>query len=163
MTETAAIRTCDLIKFYGSFQALHGVDLEVQRGEIFGFLGPNGAGKTTTIRCLLDMIRPDGGTARVLGLDPQAAPVAVQARTGYLPGELALDDSLTAEEQLRYLNDLRGGQAEWAGLLGYPDIQNQIAVRCQGRRRVAGQGHDFTAKHLDTWDQGVEFHGLPTV
>lgn len=66
-----AIQTKNLIKNYGSVRALRGVDLEVQRGEIFGFLGPNGAGKTTTIRCLLDLIRPNGGTSRVLGLDPQ--------------------------------------------------------------------------------------------
>jgi len=113
MTETAAIRTRDLIKFYGSFQALHGVDLEVQRGEIFGFLGPNGAGKTTTIRCLLDLIRPNGGSVRVLGIDPQADPVAVRARVGYLPGELHLDDNMTPESALRYFNDLRRGAADW--------------------------------------------------
>jgi ABC-2 type transport system ATP-binding protein len=102
-----------LTKSYGPVQALRGVDLEVRSGEIMGFLGPNGAGKTTTIRCLLDLIRPDGGTARVLGVDPQADPVAVQARSGYLPGELHLNDNLTAERQLRFLNDMRGGQADW--------------------------------------------------
>jgi ABC-2 type transport system ATP-binding protein len=102
-----------LNKSYGRVHALRGVDLKVGRGEIFGFLGPNGAGKTTTIRCLLDLIRPDSGTLRVLGLDPQAEPVAVKARTGYLPGELQLDDNLTAERQLHYLNDLRGRKADW--------------------------------------------------
>lgn len=113
MTETTIIVAQDLIKFYGSFQALHGVDLEVQRGEIFGFLGPNGAGKTTTIRSLLDLIRPNGGTVRVLGIDPQVDPVAVRSRVGYLPGELHLDDNLTAESALRYFNDLRGGVVDW--------------------------------------------------
>jgi ABC-2 type transport system ATP-binding protein len=102
-----------LLKSYGKVQALRGVDLEVRRGEIFGFLGPNGAGKTTTIRCLLDLIRPDGGTVRVLGIDPQADPVAVQSRTGYLPGELRLNDNLTAERQLRFFSDMRGRQADW--------------------------------------------------
>jgi ABC-2 type transport system ATP-binding protein len=102
-----------LTKSYGKVRALRGIDLEVRRGEIFGFLGPNGAGKTTTIRCLLDLIRPDGGSARVLGIDPQADPVAVKARTGYLPGELHLDDNMTAEHQLRYFNDMRGGKADW--------------------------------------------------
>jgi ABC-2 type transport system ATP-binding protein len=113
MTETAAIMTQDLIKFYGSFQALHGVNLTVRRGEIFGFLGPNGAGKTTTIRCLLDLIRPQDGTIRVLGIDPQADPVAVRARVGYLPGELHLDENRTVEGALRYFNDIRGGAADW--------------------------------------------------
>jgi ABC-2 type transport system ATP-binding protein len=66
-----AIETQALRKSYGDVQALRGVDLQVRMGEIFGFLGPNGAGKTTTIRCLLDLIRPNGGSLRVLGLDPQ--------------------------------------------------------------------------------------------
>jgi ABC-2 type transport system ATP-binding protein len=109
-----ALETRDLTKSYGSLQALRGVSLEVRRGEIFGFLGPNGAGKTTTIRCLLDLIRPSSGTIRVLGLDPQAEPVAVRARVGYLPGELRLDDNLTAEGALRYFNALRRGKAEWS-------------------------------------------------
>ena len=114
MAEQLALTMRGLTKSYGKVRALQGLDLDVQRGEIFGFLGPNGAGKTTTIRCLLDTIRPDGGTARVLGLDPQRDPVAAHARTGYLPGELHLDDNMTGEGQLRYFNALRGGLASWA-------------------------------------------------
>jgi ABC-2 type transport system ATP-binding protein len=112
--ESWAITAQGLTKSYGQVRALRGVDLEVQRGEIFGFLGPNGAGKTTTIRCLLDLIRPQGGTVRVLGLDPQADPVAVRARTGYLPGELSMEDNLKVEGQLRYYTDLRGNKTDWA-------------------------------------------------
>jgi ABC-2 type transport system ATP-binding protein len=122
MTEAAAILTRGLTKFYGDFQALYGVDLEVQRGEIFGFLGPNGAGKTTTIRCLLDLIRPNGGTLRVLGIDPQAEPVAVRSRVGYLPGELHLDENRTVETSLRYFNDIRDGAADW-------DYVRELGVR----------------------------------
>ena len=113
MDQSTAVMTQGLIKFYGDFQALHGIDLEVRRGEIFGFLGPNGAGKTTTIRCLLDLIRPNGGTVRVFGIDPQADPVAVRARVGYLPGELHLDENLKVEGALHLLNDLRGKKADW--------------------------------------------------
>lgn len=113
MTEEWSVIIQGMTKSYGQVRALRGIDLRVRRGEIFGFLGPNGAGKTTTIRCLLDLIRPDGGTARVLGIDPQANPVAVRARAGYLPGELQLEDNLTGEQQLHYLNDLRGGKADW--------------------------------------------------
>jgi len=113
MSDNMVLMTQGLSKSYGKVRALRGVDLEVYRGEIFGFLGPNGAGKTTTIRCLLDLIRPDGGDVRVLGIDPQADPVAVQGRTGYLPGELALNDNLTAERQLRFFADMRGGKADW--------------------------------------------------
>jgi ABC-2 type transport system ATP-binding protein len=108
-----AIQTNTLTKNYGSVRALLGVDLEVQRGEIFGFLGPNGSGKTTTIRCLLDLIRPNGGTCRVLGMDPQKQSRQVRARSGYLPGELRLEDGMTVEATLRYLNALRGGKADW--------------------------------------------------
>ena len=114
MSESHAITAEHLTKSYGRIPALRGIDLEVHRGEVFGFLGPNGAGKTTTIRCLLDLIRPDSGTVRVLDIDPQADPVAVQSRTGYLPGELHLNDNMTAERQLRYFSDLRGGRADWA-------------------------------------------------
>ncbi|MBN1661254.1 MAG: ABC transporter ATP-binding protein [Anaerolineae bacterium] len=114
MTEEMALQTRGLYKSYGSIQALRGVDLAVQRGEVFGFLGPNGAGKTTTIRCLLDLIRPDRGEIRVLGIDPQEDPVAVRARVGYLPGELSMESNLRVEGQLRYYNDLRGREADWS-------------------------------------------------
>jgi ABC-2 type transport system ATP-binding protein len=119
-----ALLTQGLTKSYGSVRALWGVDLEVKRGEIFGFLGPNGAGKTTTIRCLLDLIRPSGGTLRVLGIDPQAQPLEVRRRVGYLPGELRMDDNQTAEGLLRFFNALRGGKAEW-------DFVRQLAERLE--------------------------------
>src|SRR5437763_120630 len=111
LDQPVAVMAHGLTKAYGPVQALRGVDLEVRRGEIFGFLGPNGSGKTTTIRCLLDLIRPSSGFVRVLGLDPQAEPVAVRARVGYLPGELRLDDNMTPLEVLRYFNRLRGDRA----------------------------------------------------
>ncbi len=113
MTENIALLTQGLTKSYGKVQALRGLDLEVRQGEIFGFLGPNGAGKTTTIRCMLDLIRPQGGTIRVLNLDPQADPVTVRARTGYLPGELQLNPNMAVEGALRYFNALRGNEADW--------------------------------------------------
>jgi ABC-2 type transport system ATP-binding protein len=113
MNDTLAVMTHGLIKSYGKVRALRSVDLEVRRGEIFGFLGPNGSGKTTTIRCLLDLIRPDSGTVRVLGFDPQIDPVAVRARTGYLPGELRIDDAFTVEQALRFFSHLRGDKVDW--------------------------------------------------
>lgn len=111
--ETTAIMTSQLTKSYGRVKALRGVNLTVRRGEIYGFLGPNGAGKTTTIRCLMDLIRPDGGTIKVMGIDPRVNPVGVKDRSGYLPGELNLNANVTAERQLRYFNDLRGKRADW--------------------------------------------------
>lgn len=124
MDEEYALVIQGLTKSYGKVQALRSVDLDVERSKIFGFLGPNGAGKTTTIRCLLDLIRPDGGTIRVLGLDPQTDPVAVRALCGYLPGELNLESNLTAEGALRYFNDLRNQQVDW-------DFVRQLARRLE--------------------------------
>ncbi len=114
MDESNAISIENLVKSYGRVKALRGVDLQVKSGEIFGFLGPNGAGKTTTIRCMLDLIRPDSGNLRVLGIDPQSDPVAVRARTGYLPGELHFDQNMKVENILRFFNDLGGDKADWA-------------------------------------------------
>ncbi len=112
-TSSVVLLAQGLTKSYGSVQALRGVDLGVKRGEVFGFLGPNGAGKTTTIRILLDLIRPNGGTVRVLGLDPQKDALAVRARSGYLPGELHLEDAETVETILKQFNALRSGKADW--------------------------------------------------
>lgn len=114
MSDEKAIITSGLTKSYGPVQALRGVDLEVEKGTIFGFLGPNGAGKTTTIRCLLDLIRPQAGSIHVLGLDPQVDPVAVRVRVGYLPGELNLESNQTAAQALRYFNELRGNESDWS-------------------------------------------------
>ncbi|MEA1976676.1 MAG: ABC transporter ATP-binding protein [Chloroflexota bacterium] len=113
MSDEYVIKTQGLIKSYGNVQALFGVDLEVKQGEVFGFLGPNGSGKTTTIRCMLDLIRPQGGTISVLGLNPQAEPEAIKARVGYLPGELHLDENMTARQVFRYFNRLRGNRSNW--------------------------------------------------
>ena len=106
---TAAILTERLTKRYGEARGITDLDLEVRTGEVFGFLGPNGAGKTTTIRVLLDLLRPTSGRALVLGLDSRRDALAIQARCGYLPGELSLYPELTGEQTLRYLGNLRGG------------------------------------------------------
>jgi ABC-2 type transport system ATP-binding protein len=107
--ESIAIYAKDLHKSYGRVHALRGVNLEVQHGEIFGFLGPNGAGKTTTIRCMLDLIRPQGGELRILGYDPQVDPMAIRVRSGYIPGEVHLDENMTGHGALTYFDSLRGG------------------------------------------------------
>jgi ABC-2 type transport system ATP-binding protein len=138
-----AIQVQGLTKSYGKVQALRGIDLEVKRGEIFGFLGPNGAGKTTTIRCLLDMIRPDGGKAKLMGRDPQADPVIVQALTGYLPGEMQFFDNLTAERQLRFFSDMRNGRSEWSYVRQLAerldlDLKQQIKNLSKGNKQKVG-------------------------
>jgi ABC-2 type transport system ATP-binding protein len=114
MDDRVVIKIDGLVKSYGEIKALRGVNLQVRRGEIYGFLGPNGAGKTTTIRCMLDLIRPQGGSLQLLGLDPQAEPVAVRSRIGYLPGELNLEANLKVEAALRYFDSLRGSRVDWS-------------------------------------------------
>ena len=142
-TSEPAIRTVGLAKNYGDVRALRGLDLEVRRGEIFGFLGPNGAGKTTTIRCLLDMIRPSGGKAEVLGFDPQRDSVEVRSRVGYLPGELRLYGYMKAGAMLRLLNGQRGGKTDWedveelAERLGL-DLNTQINNLSKGNKQKVG-------------------------
>jgi beta-exotoxin I transport system ATP-binding protein len=106
---TDVIRTERLAKVYGKRRGLAGLDLDVQAGEVYGFLGPNGAGKTTTIRILLDLIRPTGGRATVLGEDPRRGGPALRRRVGYLPGDVAVGGGQTAGELLAHLGYLRGG------------------------------------------------------
>ncbi len=106
---TEMIRTVGLTKYYGRRRGLAGLDLEVRQGETYGFLGPNGAGKTTTIRILMDLIRPTGGQATVLGEAPRAGGTALRRRVGYLPGDFVVSGGQPAGELLTYLGHLRGG------------------------------------------------------
>ena len=116
-----AIETLDLTKRYGAGRrpARHGTGsagvlaldhlaIAVREGEIFGFLGPNGAGKSTLIRLLLGFLHPTAGSAAVLDLDIVRDSVAIRARVGYLPGGIALYDSMTGEDLLDYLGALTG-------------------------------------------------------
>jgi ABC-2 type transport system ATP-binding protein len=106
---TPVIETRALTKRYGRRTALHGIDLTIEPGRVFGVIGPNGAGKTTTMRVLLDIIRATSGDVRVLGHDPRTAGPALRRRIGYLPGELALEGRSTARSLLRHYAELNGG------------------------------------------------------
>lgn len=92
----------------GEIRALEDLSIAVREGEIFGFLGPNGAGKSTTIRLLLGFLHPTAGSATVLGLDAVRDSVEIRRRIGYLPGGIALYDTLTGERLLDYLGALTG-------------------------------------------------------
>ncbi|WP_055586759.1 ABC transporter ATP-binding protein [Peterkaempfera griseoplana] len=109
---TQAIRLEKLAKTYGRRRGLVDLTLDVGHGEVFGYLGPNGAGKSTTIRLLLDLIRPTGGRATVLGLDPRVDSVELHRRTGYLAGDFTVDGRQTVRECLSFLAALRGGIPE---------------------------------------------------
>ena len=92
----------------GVVRALEDLSIAVREGEIFGFLGPNGAGKSTTIRLLLGYLHPTTGSGSVFGLDIVRDSVEIRRRVGYLPGGIALYDSLSGERLLDYLGDLTG-------------------------------------------------------
>jgi daunorubicin/doxorubicin transport system ATP-binding protein len=103
-----AIEASDLVKSFGSTRAVDGVDLAVRTGAVYGMLGPNGAGKTTTIRMLATLIRPDSGTARVLGHDVVSEANAVRGLVS-LTGQLAsVDEDLTGRENLVMIGRLLG-------------------------------------------------------
>jgi ABC-2 type transport system ATP-binding protein len=128
----AAIELDGVEKSFGDVRALRGVDLEVEDGEIFGFLGPNGAGKSTTINVLLDFIRPDAGSVRVLGRDARDDSVAVRERTGVLPEGFDVYDRLTAREHVQFAIDSKGADDD-----PYPLLE-QVGLEDAAGRKAGG-------------------------
>ena len=108
MAESAVIEIRNLVKTFGSFRALDGLDLSVAPGEVHGFLGPNGAGKSTTIRVLLGLLRKDSGDVRLLGGDPWADAASLHGRLAYVPGDVSLWPNLSGGETLDLLIRMRG-------------------------------------------------------
>ena len=109
----------NLVKTFGKFRAVDDVSFYIPQGEIFGLLGPNGAGKTTTIRMLIGILRPDSGTANVLGFDVRKKPEEVKKRIGYMSQKFSLYNDLSVRENLDF----------------YAAIYNDISA-CQRRLRV---------------------------
>lgn len=103
-----AIELRDVRHQYGSQRVLHGIDLTIERGEIFGFLGHNGAGKTTAINILTTLIAPTSGSAKVCGYDVVTERKDVVRCIGYLPAEVRLYGHLTAAENLLFFAKLSG-------------------------------------------------------
>ena len=95
----------------GAVQAVRGVDLRVESGEVFGFLGPNGAGKTTTLRMLATLLPPSGGEARVVGCDLLREPRKVRERIGYVGQRNGSDPGITARRELEFQARLYGASA----------------------------------------------------
>jgi ABC-2 type transport system ATP-binding protein len=108
VTDEPVIDVRGLVKRFGSFRALDGLDLEVLPGQVHGFLGPNGAGKSTTIRALLGLVGVDGGSAKVLGQDPWRDAVAIHRRLAYVPGDVSLWPNLSGGETIDLLLRMRG-------------------------------------------------------
>ena len=146
-TETPlAIEATGLVKSFGDVRAVDGVDLAVRRGSVYGVLGPNGAGKTTTIRMLATLLRPDAGSARVLGRDIVSEADAVRGRVS-LTGQLAsVDEDLTGWENLTLIgrllglkrSDARGRASELLEAFGLADAAGRLVKKYSGgmRRRL---------------------------
>src|SRR3954452_5245031 len=139
-----AIEATGLVKSFGSTRAVDGVDLAVPSGSVYGVLGPNGAGKTTTIRMLATLLRPDAGSASVLGHDIVTEADAVRGLVS-LTGQLAsVDEDLTGRENLVLLGRLLGlkraaAKARTAELLdafGLADAAGRIVKHYSGGMRL---------------------------
>jgi ABC-2 type transport system ATP-binding protein len=147
-------------------RALEELSIEVHEGEIFGFLGPNGAGKSTMIRLLLGFLHPTAGSGSVLGLDIVRDSVEIRRRTGYLPGGIALYDTLTGERLLDYLVGLTGRppvrRAELCDRLELPAATLRRLVRdySRGMRQKIGivqaLQHDPELAILDEPTEGLD-------
>lgn len=141
-----AVSTVGLRKSYGDKTVLDGIDLSIPAGSVFALLGPNGAGKTTTVRILSTLVDADGGQAQVAGHDVAGAPDGVRAAIGVTGQFAALDNMLTAEENLLLMADLlrlgkREGRKRAKELLerfGIADVAGNRAATFSGgmRRRL---------------------------
>ena len=147
-------------------RALEDLSIEVREGEIFGFLGPNGAGKSTMIRLLLGFLHPSGGGATVLGLDIVRDSVEIRRRTGYLPGGIALYDTMSGEDLLDYLCNLTGRpparRADLCDRLEMPaaTLRRQVRDYSRGMRQKIGiiqaLQHDPELAILDEPTEGLD-------
>jgi ABC-2 type transport system ATP-binding protein len=108
MVQETIVEIRGLTKRYGDFTALHALDLEVPRGDLFAILGPNGAGKTTTMRLLMGILKPSEGTGRIAGLDCFGDRVEVKRHVGFLPDEPTFHDYLRGVEIVRFVGHMHG-------------------------------------------------------
>ena len=115
VTNEIVVSAKGLVKRFGDLAAVDGVDLDIRKGEIFGFLGPNGAGKTTLISCLGGLVQPTEGTIRVFGIDCAKQRRLAARHVGIVPQEITFDPFLTVRETLRFQSGYWGvrGNDDW--------------------------------------------------
>ncbi|WP_182200586.1 ABC transporter ATP-binding protein [Paraliobacillus salinarum] len=106
------LQASQVTKKFGDFTALDGVDLEVNKGEVYGFIGPNGAGKSTTIRVLLGLLKATSGEAKIFGKDVWTDAVDIHKRIAYVPGDVNLWPNLTGGEVIDLFLKMRGQQID---------------------------------------------------
>jgi ABC-2 type transport system ATP-binding protein len=143
---TLAVQAEQLVKRFGDLEAVGGVSFEVPEGSVLGMLGPNGAGKTTTVRMLTTLLRPDGGTARVHGIDVRHDPQRVRSIIGLAGQYAAIDENLTGKENLALVGrlthlsarDIDARAAELLGQFGLAHAGDRVARTYSGgmRRRL---------------------------
>ncbi len=102
------IQLAGLVKRYGDFTAVAGIDLNIRRGELFGLLGPNGAGKTTTLRMIAGILQPTAGTVLIGGVSLARDPVSAKSKLGFIPDRPFIYEKLTGTEFLRFVAGLYG-------------------------------------------------------
>jgi len=159
-----AIALESVSKRYGDRVGVHDLSLRIAAGEVFGYIGPNGAGKTTTIRMLLGLLRPEGGSARVLSRDCWAEGPAVRREIGYMPGDLRLYPWMTAQVALHIFSRVRRTDLAPAGrgLCEYFGLDPSVAVRAmsRGMRQKLGLilalAHDPRVLVLDEPTSGLD-------
>jgi ABC-2 type transport system ATP-binding protein len=132
---TSAITLDRLTKRYGAVEAVKDLSLTVERGEMFGLIGPDGAGKTTTIRAICGLQRADGGTVRVLGLDPVREHRRITASVGYLSQQFSLYGDLSVDENIAFFAEIHGVR-EYGGAR---DRLLELTGLAPFRRRLAQQ------------------------
>ncbi|WP_342355243.1 ABC transporter ATP-binding protein [Ruania zhangjianzhongii] len=128
----AIIEVQDLVKRYGSHTAVNKVSFAVEQGEIFGILGPNGAGKTTTVECIEGLRRPDGGTARVAGLDPRDESRELRQLLGVQLQESELPDKLRVGEIMRLYSAFYPEPADWRELIEALGLRDKLGTQFRG-------------------------------
>ena len=142
---SAAVETTGLVRRFGDFTAVDGIDLRVERGSFFGFLGPNGAGKSTTIKMLTGLLAPSAGRARVLGRDITKEPLEVKRRIGVVPEDLNLFERLTGAEMLSFTGRMYGlGRAEIAERSR--ELLELMELDSEPRRLVVEYSHGMKKK-----------------
>ncbi len=126
------IKLINLTKKYGSLTAVNGINLDIGRGEVFGFLGPNGAGKTTTIKMMSGLLQPTSGSALIGGFDVQKDPLKAKLITGFIPDRPFLYEKLTAWEFMDFVARLYEMEnpvariSELLELFGLSDWKNEL-------------------------------------
>ena len=170
----SAIGIEKLTKQYANTTALNALSIEIKQGEIFGFLGHNGAGKTTTINILTTLLAPSSGSAQVCGFDVTSQSLDVRRHIGYVPENVRLYDTMSAEANLLFFAKLSGVEAPAERIstvlefLDCPELaQKSVGQMSKGQRQRIGLAqailHQPNVLFLDEPTSGLDPFGIKTL